>query len=62
LVDKDGLPLDPLERAEEKMARRVAECLFGVPDDEKIRILRETILGEDSAPPKPLRGLTEWLP
>jgi len=61
ILDADGIPLDPLDRAMHRMSAAVNESIFGSPPDRRVALLRESVTGE-KPPHDQIRGLAAWLP
>lgn len=62
LVDKNGVPLDPVERATHKMAREIVEAMYGVDAEGRVRELRRSVRGGDDVPAATIAGLAAALP
>jgi hypothetical protein len=51
---------DPIEDAEKRLDEAMAEAIFGQGPNERVRALRESVLGPQ--PSGAWRGLSAWLP
>lgn len=61
ILDADGRPLDAYERAMARLETVVAESIFGMSADDRVRMLRESVLRERQQRAT-IAGLAAWSP